>query len=36
MHQNEAVPDVREKRSEWEKKISQTDADKLVFLMKAA
>ena len=32
MHQNEAVPDVKEKRSEWEKKISQTDADKLVFL----
>ena len=32
MHRKEVVPDVREKRNEWEKKISQTDADKLVFL----
>ena len=32
MRRKEVVPDVREKRNEWEKKISQTDADKLVFL----
>ena len=32
MQQSVVAPDVIQKRNEWEKEISKTDADKLVFL----